>query len=157
MLDESSTLLWWIWKKIGMNWWWFLLKLLLSKMKMEKEKFCAIRSVEVVKKRENFDFQNLYIVLGYNPMWCSHYNNGELTSFLKYFIHPPIHHQLKNTCHVLKNPFMQRKMHLGSFGIQKSFGNWNPEIPGTNAQNHSNRALSLYELYGTKKYTWKHF
>ena len=72
--------------------------------------------------------------------------------FLKYFNHPPLQHQLKNVYHVLKNPFMQRKMHLESFGIQKSIGNWNPEIPGTNAQNHSNWALSLYELYGTNKH-----
>ena len=47
---------------------------------------------------------------------------------------------------------MQRKLYLGSFGIQKSVRNWNPEIPGINAQNHSNWALSLYELYGTNKY-----
>ena len=52
---------------------------------------------------------------------------------------------------------MQRKLYLGSFGIQKSIENWNPKIPGINTQNHTNWALSLYELYGTNKYAWKHF
>ena len=51
---------------------------------------------------------------------------------------------------------MQRKLLLGSFGIQKSIGNWNPEIPGINVQNHSNWALSLYELYGTSKHALEH-
>ena len=105
------------------------------------------------ERKENFDFFiNIHIVMGFNPMWCSHFNFGELTLFLKYLIHSLIHHQLKNAYHMLKNPFMQRKMYLGSFGIQKSVGNWNPEISGTNVQNHSNWALSLYELYGNSKH-----
>ena len=95
--------------------------------------------------------------MSYNPIYCSHVNFGELTLFLKYLIHSLIHHQLKSAHHVLKNPFMQRKTYLGSFGIQRSVGNWNPKIPRTNAQNHSNWALSLYELYETSKHALKHF
>ena len=64
-------------------------------------------SVEEVKKRkEKLIFSTTYIYMGLNPMWCSHDNFGELTLFLKYFIHPLIHHQFKNAYHVFIKQFM---------------------------------------------------
>ena len=57
--------------------------------------------------------------MGFNPMKCFYLNFGELTLFLKYFIHPLIHHQLKNTYHVSMEQLMQGKMLRLSFGIQK--------------------------------------
>ena len=53
---------------------------------------------------------------------------------------------------------MQEKMHLLSFGIQKSFENWNSEIPGTNIQIHSNwhkASMNSMELLNMLKNTFK--
>ena len=64
---------------------------------MKKLYFFFSFGEEVKKRRKHLTFAPpTYIHMGLNPIQGLYFNFGELTLFLKYFIHPLIHHQLKN-------------------------------------------------------------